>query len=138
MRSIGVFFGVLGLAFAWWIGTRLSADAIGVIVGVTVGVMASIPAALLVLYAGRRNDGPADDRQCSQLQLRDSPYAPPVIIFHSAPAQLPAPQQQQWQQPAQRQATPMPASRAFRVVGENEECMFEDWVAPTTEAKWQR
>jgi len=130
MRSIGVFFGVLGLAFAWWIGTRLSADAIGVIVGVTVGVMASIPAALLVLYAGRRNDPLADDRQCSQMQLRESPYAPPVIIFHSPPAQLPAPQNYVAPMTQQAATTYQPARQAFRVIGENEQCIFEDWVSP--------
>ena len=44
---------VIGV-FAWSIANRLSADAIGMAVGLGFGVLAGIPAALLVFVASRR------------------------------------------------------------------------------------
>lgn len=51
---------VLG-ALAWQIGGKLSPDALGMAVGLLFGVLASVPAALLVLAAGRRADGYAQE-----------------------------------------------------------------------------
>ena len=48
----GAFVGVL----AWQIGSRLSTDAVGMAVGLIFGVLAGIPAALLVAASGRRRD----------------------------------------------------------------------------------
>ncbi len=54
------FFGAAILIFvavsAWRIGGSLSADALGMAVGVLFGVVAGLPAALLVMAAGRRRE----------------------------------------------------------------------------------
>lgn len=47
-----IFVGALG----WRVGSSMSSDAMGIAVGVVFGVLASIPAALLMLVAGRRNE----------------------------------------------------------------------------------
>ena len=69
---------------AWQIGGKLSADAIGLGVGVLFGVLAGIPTALLLLASNRRNDAaranydaPPPPRYQQQ---------PPVIVF-AAPHQ---------------------------------------------------
>jgi hypothetical protein len=134
MRKIIVLFGVLILAFAFWIGTRLSADAIGLAVGVVFGVLASIPASLLVIAAGRRGDRDNSRDEYNPRQLADSPYQPPVIIWRE-PAQLPAPQQQNYvapaYQPAPTRTAPARRPAPFRVVGENEAWVDADneWIS---------
>ena len=44
---------VLG-ACTWWIGKRLSTDAISMIVGLVAGILALLPTTVMVLAAGRR------------------------------------------------------------------------------------
>ncbi|MGB5051158.1 MAG: hypothetical protein WBO46_19585, partial [Caldilineaceae bacterium] len=83
-----IFIGALG----WRVGSAMSSDAIGIAVGVVFGVLASIPAALLMLVAGRRNerrqewdghgDGPRGQRG-QQPQRGQGQYDgyPPVVIM---------------------------------------------------------
>lgn len=52
-----IFVGVI----AWRIGESLSSDALGMAVGILFGMSAGIPAALLVLVSGRREDPDDDD-----------------------------------------------------------------------------
>ena len=61
----------------WQIGTNLRADAIGMGVGVTFGIMAGIPTALLLLASQRRRDAQSshDDPPTRYPQL------PPVIVL---------------------------------------------------------
>lgn len=138
MRKVSFLFMMLGIAFAWWIGTRLSSDAVGMAVGVAFGALAGVPTALLVMAASRDSRGnQADDcRRDDGYNQRQfpSPYSPPVIVYHQ-PAQFDQPAQRQaapmptarasqpaqWDQPAQRQVAPMPTARC--VVGER-----ENWV----------
>jgi hypothetical protein len=117
MRKVLVLFGLIFMAFVWWIGTRLSADAIGLAVGVVFGVLAGVPTALLVMATSRHGDRLADDREDYNQRQLASPYQPPVILLGP---------------PAQRQVDAMPAMPAvreaarparFRVRGER-----EDWV----------
>ena len=69
---------------AWQIGGKLSADAIGMGVGVLFGVMAGIPTALLLLASNRRNNA-------AQAGSPPAPRnAPPVIVVAGAHA-LPQP-----------------------------------------------
>jgi len=117
MRKITVVLLVLVAgAIAFYVGTRLSADAIGMAVGMVFGVLASVPTALLLMSAGRKGapDPVQDTRQLP------SPYAPPVIVWHE-PAQLQAPVQQQ----QQRQAPAARRPERFSVVGEHEEWIKE-------------
>lgn len=135
-----IFVGALG----WRIGSALSSDAIGIAVGVVFGVLASIPAALLLLVAGRRSerrqeweaDGPRGrgGPQYARGQGQYDGY-PPVVIM--TPPSMPVPGGQANQfggylpQPNQM-ALPgpgggqMPSQRQFRVVGEEEEWV-EEW-----------
>ena len=67
---------------AWWLGSKLSSDAIGLALGVIFGTMASLPGAVLVLLARRREaERPPQQWQAQQPQ-------PPVIVItgHTAPA----------------------------------------------------
>lgn len=90
---------------AWWLGTQLSSDAIGLALGVIFGILAALPGGLLALTAGRRS---APAQPAAQQQW---PPAPPVIVIAgNAPAALPGgerallpdhwsqsqPQAQQW------------------------------------------
>ena len=61
----------------WIIGSKLSADAIGMGVGVMFGVMAGIPTALLLLASQRRRDAQSshDDPPTRY------PQQPPVIVL---------------------------------------------------------
>ena len=68
---------------AWLVGSVLSSDAVGMVIGLLFGTMATVPGALLVLVAARRQ------------QARHDPYytprpAPPPPV-HQPPAQLPGP-----------------------------------------------
>lgn len=95
-----IFIGALG----WRVGSAISSDAIGIAVGVVFGVLASIPAALLMLVAGRRNerrqewDGSGDgqrgrggQQQRGHGQSQYDGY-PPVVIM--TPPSMPMPQGQ--------------------------------------------
>ncbi|HRJ40879.1 MAG: hypothetical protein KJZ86_16145 [Caldilineaceae bacterium] len=140
-----IFVGALG----WRIGSAMSSDAIGIAVGVVFGVLASIPAALLLLVAGRRNerrqewegDGPRG-RNGQQPRGQYDGY-PPVVIMTPPSMPMPPGQANQFagyyggqngsylSQPNQM-ALPgpaggqMPSQRQFRVVGEEEEWV-EEW-----------
>jgi len=109
---------LLALAFvivlAIVIGTRLSSDAIAVLVGVMAGVAASIPTALLLIVVTRRSD--ADDQgEYYEERRRDSP---PVIVVApgSAPQVLP-----QYVGGSQVQLPAGAARRRFRVMGYGDE-----------------
>lgn len=65
-------------ALTWWVGSKLSSDAIGMAVGMAFGAMAGIPSALLVLYANRR--GRMDDRDGRQLA---QPCQPPIVVIQT-------------------------------------------------------
>jgi len=97
-----IFVGALG----WRVGSAMSSDAIGIAVGVVFGVLASIPAALLMLVAGRRNErrqewgggrdgegqrGRGGQQQHPRGQSQHDGYAPVVIM---TPPSMPVPQGQ--------------------------------------------
>jgi hypothetical protein len=138
---------VIGGVFAWVLGSRLSADALGMAVGLLFGVLAGVPTALLVMASGRRRQSDdfldEDEEAGGYGQPRGAaqpyPYQPPVIVL-AAPQAAPPPAwgQQPYAQTVDsvgypvRQALPgpgapgAPAGRVFRVVGEREE-MLDDW-----------
>ena len=83
---------VIGV-FAWSIANRLSADAIGMAVGLGFGVLAGIPAALLVFVASRRRAPWEEENDDDEMTPRPYlPYSgqPPVVIVTSGAAQQPA------------------------------------------------
>ena len=85
MLALLVILGVM----TWRLGTSLSTDALGMAVGVVFGVLAGIPAALLVLATNSRRREQEDDerserydryQQRGDRQLPAYPYQPPVIV----------------------------------------------------------
>ena len=140
--AILIFVGVAG----WRIGGQLSADALGMAVGILFGVMAGIPTALILLASQRRDHEPragsTEQKKPHQLAENPHPYQSPVIVVAGhAPTQ--PHYGQQWQQPygqyapygGQAQyaqpmlpgpAPEMPGPRQFKVVGEEEE-FVESW-----------
>lgn len=126
-----VFMGTLGVV----VGTRLSSDAIAVLVGVIAGVAASIPCALLLMAVTRRQEerdegGWDEDRYDDRYDGRyDGRYGdprravPPVIVVTSGQAsqqQLPpwasdGPGWSGWDE-----NIPSRTGRTFRVMGYDE------------------
>ena len=124
-RTVLVVIIVVGSVAVWRLGSRLSADAVGLAVGVLLGVLASIPASLLILASSRRREEPAEEEHWSEpRQERMTPlYQPPVIVLAGqgalppaqqlpAPGHAPAPPIHGWPQPA--------TARQFKIVGEEE------------------
>ena len=114
---------VVGSVAVWRLGSRLSADAVGLALGVVLGVLASIPASLLILASSRRQDAPVDDaRWAEPPQERVPLYQPPVIVLAGqAPPSAP-----QLSVPAHPAAPPIQGwsgtrgARQFKIVGEEE------------------
>lgn len=102
------------VALAIVVGTRLSSDAIAVLVGVVAGVAASIPTALLLIVVTRR--GEADDEDDYYEERRRA--SPPVIVVApgSSPQMLP-----QYVGGTEAQLGAGPARRRFRVMGYDQE-----------------
>ncbi len=132
----------------WRISERLSSDAVGMGIGVLFGVMAGVPAALLVLASDRnrrnQDNGAGDEysaprRSGHQLPTHPAyPHQPPVIVlaggYGGQPTQMPGQQMQQPMGYAQGYAPhgypalPGPqevTARQFKVVGEKEEWVDE-------------
>lgn len=97
-----------GVALAVLIGTRLSEDALGVVLGVVLGAMATIPFCLMLVWAlVRRTETPPAGRREEQY-----PALPPIINVGTPGGYL-AP----WQQ-AEPPALPAPDQRRqFKEVG---------------------
>lgn len=134
-----VFVGTAG----WRIGDALSPDALSMAVGVLFGVMAGVPAALLVMAGSRRrseedradqarrnqhgpmhSNGPVYGQLPGQVNGWHPAYAqqPPVIVF-AGPQGLGNPQARQ---PQMEWFPQEPPARNFSIVGDREE-LVEDW-----------
>lgn len=147
MRFWGIILLVMAGVFAFVVGSRLSADAVGMAIGVLFGVLAGIPTALLVLASGRRRraeeeEEEMDDGYAGRYGRRGAhPYGAfppqaPVIVF-APPAAPPQGQPGNYVYGGQPNgygappALPGPAQRtidggrAFKVVGEQEEWITE-------------
>ena len=76
--------GLVVLGFlAWWTGQQLSSDAIGLALGVIFGVMASLPGALLVLVAARREQPRSDPYYPRRYEVQRPPQPPARITVES-------------------------------------------------------
>ena len=86
-RGMRQLIALLGLAFVVTlgvvVGTRMSSDAIAVLVGVIAGVAASIPCALLLMAVTRRQE-PQEVEPYEEPRYRQ---APPVIVVTPGAAQ---------------------------------------------------
>jgi len=78
---------ILGLVFvvtlAVVVGNRMSADAMAVVVGVTCGVLASIPTSLLVMWASGRRIDPGACREGRVCDAGLGSQYPPVVVVNS-------------------------------------------------------
>jgi len=113
---------IIGGVAVWRLGSRLSADAVGMAVGILLGVLASIPASLLILAGSRRRDAHESERWPAPQHERMAPaYQPPVIVL-AGQAPLP-PQQQLAAPPPAIHGWPQPplSARQFKIVGEQEQ-----------------
>jgi len=121
-RLILVLLLAVGMIAVWRLGSRLSADAVGMAVGVVLGVLASIPASLLILAVARRREEQESSHLPAPQHERIAPaYQPPVIVLTgqapSVPPQQLAPSTQA--QPNHVWA-PRPTALHFKIVGEQE------------------
>jgi hypothetical protein len=80
----------IGLAFAItlavMIGKRMSAEAMAVVVGIACGVLASVPASLLLLLVLGRGDDRAGQ---ARRQAEGRGYPPVIVVQGGAPQALP-------------------------------------------------
>lgn len=128
------------------VGTRMSSDAIAVLVGVIAGVAASIPCALLLMAVTRRpqkqeperyTDGQADERRYNDWRYSERMdarhAAPPIVIVtpgQAAPQQLPYAASFPYS-PVQAQS-----QRQFRVMG-YEDADVQSVGGPSATKTWQ-
>lgn len=134
---------VVAGAFAWGIGSKLSADAIGMGIGVLLGVMAGVPAAILLMVANRQrgrgdeDETPANMRQLAHQPMHGYPPQAPVIVLAGngmgMPQQQPAangygayPGHPALPGPQAGAPDPEMEARRFKVVGE-EEAWVDEW-----------
>jgi len=97
---------IVGGLLAWLFASRLSADALGMAVGLVFGVLAGVPTALLVLAANRRRRAEDDDDEeeddgrgrygSPQGYQHALPYQPPVVVVTAPQAASQQWQGQQW------------------------------------------
>lgn len=131
-RLIFVGFLVVSGWALWWLASRLSSDAVGMLLGVFFGMLAGVPAALLVMAASRAQTPERSPRRSDD----SSPYAAygqmpqmPIIVVsgqggaHSATPLLPGPASTELQAYPALQPSGL---RQFRVVGEKEE-FVDEW-----------
>jgi hypothetical protein len=128
-RGIVIIGAVFAAALAVAVGSRMSADAMSVVVGVVCGVLASIPTSLLLLWMlARRAPGAAlgADR-AGQIGMGN--YFPPVVVVNPGPGYgTPAYGSSLNALPAggYAAAPPMPGGRrSFKVVGDEETMLDE-------------
>ncbi len=124
MLLIGAVFAV---ALAVAVGSRMSADAMSVVVGVVCGVLASIPTSLVLLWVLARR-GPGVER-AGQAGMGN--YFPPVVVVnpgpgYGVPAYGAAPQALLAGSYSAASPAALPAGpRSFKVVGDEETMLDE-------------
>jgi hypothetical protein len=83
LRQVAVILGVVFVvALAVMVGKRMSADALAIVVGIAVGMVATLPPTLLLLVVLLRRERPARENQ-------EQAYPPVVILQGGAPQALP-------------------------------------------------
>jgi hypothetical protein len=126
MRQVVV---LLALAFVVTlgvvVGTRMSSDAIAVLIGVIAGVAASIPTALLLMAVTRRREPQANaSPRHDETRYAGARAAPPVIVVTpggGVQQHLPPGAAYGYGGPLQGAGFQAPQRRQFRVMGFEEE-----------------
>lgn len=110
---------VIGCVVVWRLGGRLSADAVGMAIGILLGVLASIPTSLLILANSRQRKDHDDEQWERVAPERTQPiYQPPVIVLTGHPPPMVTPSSTVGQ-PIDAWP-PQPSARHFKIVGELE------------------
>ncbi len=120
-RGVVIIGAVFAAGLAVAVGSRMSADAMAVVVGVACGVLASVPTSLVLLWAlARRGQGPA-----AGADPRMGGYFPPVVVVNPGPGYgVPAYGSSPHALPAAGPALPA-VQRSFKVVGDEETMLDE-------------
>ncbi len=122
-RIVLLAFVVIGCVVVWRLGSRLSADAVGMAIGILLGVLASVPTSLLILANSRRRED-HDGGRWERVALERTPpiYQPPVIVLTGHPSPMQPPTVTPSSAVGQPiDAWPMqPSARQFKIVGELE------------------
>lgn len=109
MRRAWMVFALIVVAFVWWIGSRLSTDALAIVVGMVFGVAAAVPAAVIAwVVADMRRERTQTAQEGPQAQQHVAPVV--VYLADRHPTQRPS-----YAAPAGLFAPP-----SARVVGERE------------------
>ena len=114
------------VALAVFVGYRMSAEAMAVVIGVVCGVLASIPMSALILLITQRQRRPSLDVAPEspwmqpQQQWMQQRNMPPVVVIQGGQA-MPRPDMMELQPPM---TAAMP--RQFRVIGESWDAERED------------
>jgi len=120
----------LGMVFvvvlAVVVGNRMSSDAMAVVVGVTCGVLASIPTSLLVIWATNRRGDAGEYRERHSPVMGMGAQYPPVVVVNSGEgyARPSADASPYWLEQGQTHSM---SSRDFKVVGEPDSML--DWTS---------
>jgi hypothetical protein len=104
---------VFAITLAVVVGTRLSTDALAVVVGVACGAAAGMPMSVLLLAALNRSADASPSRATSP-RLAESGFYPPVVVIQGGHAAGSGPLPPYY--PSAVEAAP----RRFRIVGEDE------------------
>jgi len=123
-RGVLLIGAVFAVALAVAVGSRMSADAMSVVIGVACGVLASIPTSLVLLWVLARR-GPGAERQAGM-----GNYFPPVVVVNPGPGYgAPAYGASPHALPAGGYLAASPAlpagPRSFKVVGDEETMLDE-------------
>lgn len=111
---------LVGSTVIWRLGERLSADALGMAIGIVLGVLAGIPASLLIVASARRREEEDEHIERVRTEPAQPVYQPPVIVLtgHSpAPARGGALDSRGYVVSPWPQT---PTQRRFKLVGEEE------------------
>lgn len=114
-------------ALGWGVGQRLSSDALSMAIGVIFGILAGIPAALLVMAATRRSERSPETQRRTEGVPGGNSYQPPVIVVsppmggYPGGYGQPAPKEVHGYLPATPSFVDGHGRREFRVVGSEEE-----------------
>ncbi len=127
-RGVVIIGAVFAAALAVAIGSRMSADAMSVLIGVACGVLASVPTSLVLLWVLARR-GPGADR-FGQGSM-SSGYFPPVVVVNPGPGYgmpaygAPSHALAAGGYPAAGPAALPAGPRSFKVVGDEETMLDE-------------
>ena len=127
-RGVVIIGAVFAAALAVAVGSRMSADAMSVVIGVGCGMLASVPTSLVLLWVLARR-GPGADR--GGPAGMGSGYFPPVVVVNPGPGYgVPAYGAASHAFPAGSYPAAGPAAlpagpRSFKVVGDEETMLDE-------------